>query len=138
MEKIHDIDKLNNWAQEAQDVVWGDREADYDHPIRDFIGTAMNLTSYLRRKLAVGEVIGVLDVPMFMVAGFKPSRESHKMKKDNMVDTIGYSLTKQRVQEWLNKYNLEHTDLMGIYTQLQVEWQAERFNKYCENLGGKV
>jgi len=137
MAKVQDIDNLNNYAIDAIELVWGDREANYDNPIRDFLGTAMNLTSYFRRKLAVGEVIGVLDVPMIMVAGFKPSRESHKMKEDNMIDTIGYSLTKQRVQEWLDKYNLEHTDLMGIYNQLQVEWQVERFEEYCKKLGDK-
>ena len=124
----------DNWALDAIKLVYGDREADYDHPIRDFVGTALNITSLLRRKLAVGEVIGVLDVPMIMIGGFKPSRESHKHKDDNIIDTIGYALTMQRVQDWLDSHDCEHTDLFRIVKIIQEEIAQEKINAKFDNM----
>ena len=117
MAKIHDI---NNWGLYAIKLVWGDRQSDYDNPINDFIGTALNLTSFLRRKLAPGKVIGVMDIPMIII-GFKISRESYRHKADNIIDIIGYSLTLQRIKEWLESHNLKHTDLIEIAEKLKKE-----------------
>ncbi len=114
MEKVT---KDSNVLIEAVSIVFGDREADYDHPIKDFVGTALNMTSYLRRKLKQGEVISVMDVPM-LVACIKLSRESYKHTKDNGRDMAGYVLTQERVESFLDDHNLRADDLLGILKEI--------------------
>ena len=124
-EEIFDITRESNVATKALDLVLGDRENDYDHPVRDFIGTCMLWTSYLRRKLIPGEVITPLDFPMMMVM-VKLSRESHKHKPDNGIDIVGYTITQERVQKYLDYHNLKADDLMKIYKQVQQDIMEEQ------------
>ena len=125
MEKIQDIDKLNNYAIDALNVVFGDREKDYDHPVRDFIGTCMKWTAYLRRKLVPEAVITPLDFPMMMTM-VKLSRQSHSHKDDNLIDVIGYTITYQRVKLYLEYHGLSENDLDGILKQVQWDIDKER------------
>ena len=121
---MKDIDNLNNYAIDALNAVFGEREADYDHPVRDFIGTCMMWTAYLRRKLIPGAVITPLDFPMMMTM-VKLSRQSHVHKDDNLVDLIGYTITYQRVQKYLEYHKLDENDLMGIMKQVQDDIDAD-------------
>ena len=132
MEKIQDIDKLNNYAIEALDAVFGDREADYDHPVRDFIGTAIMWTAYLRRKLVPDEVITPLDFPMMMTM-VKLSRQSHVHKDDNCVDMIGYIITYQRVKTYLDFHGLDENDLQAILRRVQNDVMNDSVQKIMES-----
>lgn len=125
METIRDITKLENYAIDALNVVFGDREKDYDHPVRDFIGTAIMWTAFLRRKLIPDAVITPLDFPMMMLM-VKLSRQSHTHKDDNCIDMIGYTITLQRVKTYLDYHGLNENDLQGILKQVQWDMDKER------------
>ena len=122
MKKMVDSTKNINVATRVMELVFGDRENDYDHPVRDFIGTAMKWTAFLRRKLRPGCVITPLDFPLMMILA-KSSRESHKHKDDNTEDMVGYVLTHERVMKYLEYHGLDANDLMGILLKVQCEIQ---------------
>jgi len=113
-----DVSKENNVLREAIEIVFGDREATYDHPIIDFTGTAMMLTGYFRRYLKPGITFTPMDVPI-IVTIIKLSRESHKHTADNIRDIAGYCLTQERVESFLDEHNLKANDLLGILAELQ-------------------
>lgn len=85
-------------ALEAQELVYGDRNADYGHPLDDFSKTAALWTARLQStgRLATGAVLTPEDVAWFMV-DVKWSREQNSPKRDNVVDAIGYVLTYWRI-----------------------------------------
>lgn len=81
-----------NILQEAESVVYGDREASYGHPYDDFSRTAAmwaGLTGYSFTPAMVG----------LMMICVKLSRETNKPKRDNLVDIAGYAATVDRVRE---------------------------------------
>lgn len=77
---------------EAKRLVRGDRNESYGPPIEDFGCQAEMLTAYFKRKgtLAEGKVIEVVDIAPIMIL-IKMAREAHRHKRDNFVDTAGYS-----------------------------------------------
>jgi len=85
-----------SWAKEADELVNGERRADYGHPSVDFARTAGLLSSYFGGRTF--ESLTAEDVPLIMMM-LKLSREANKHKRDNMVDIIGYALTLQLVKE---------------------------------------
>lgn len=87
-----------NILEEAQTLVYGPREADYDHPRRDFAGTAQMVGAFLRRKLAPGCVITPDDVAAILIM-VKLSRLSHRYKRDSVVDIAGYAACWARLHE---------------------------------------
>lgn len=101
-------------TDEAYRLVMGDRQSDYNHPSDDFKATGRQwgavLTNWLHSEgMTVcneefPSVTGdVPDVPprivALMMAQLKLSRESHKPKRDNRVDAIGYVLCADRIEE---------------------------------------
>lgn len=79
--------------EEAQRLIYGDRQASYGHPIEDFTRTGRMW----------GAILGVPDVPpekvgLCMVA-LKISRECHRPKRDNLVDGAGYFGTVAMIRE---------------------------------------
>ena len=83
--------------EEAQGLVYGDRQGDYGHPRQDFTRTALLWTGVLMHKLAEGEHITPEDVALCMVQ-VKISREVNKPKRDNRVDGAGYLLCLDRLE----------------------------------------
>ena len=85
-------------AMEAHDLVYGDRGADYGHPLDDFCKTAALWTARLQvtGRLAPGAVLVAEDVAWLMI-DVKWSREQNRPKRDNVVDAIGYVLTYWRI-----------------------------------------
>jgi hypothetical protein len=85
-----------NCLETANQLVSGDRQADYGHPIDDFRKTAM----------IWGAILGI-DVTPEQVAlcmvGVKISREVNKHKADNIVDGCGYFRTLELVHEKLEE-----------------------------------
>ena len=77
---------------EAIRITDGARQADYGHPRDDFAHTALMWTGILAGKLREGAVVTAADVPLCMIA-VKLARQSHRHKRDNLVDIAGYSRT---------------------------------------------
>lgn len=79
--------------QEAQRLIYGDRNADYGHPLDDFTRTGRMW----------GAILGTADVPAEKVglcmAAVKISRECNHPKRDNTVDLAGYAGCVEMVKE---------------------------------------
>lgn len=87
-----------NCLEIANELVSGDRQADYGHPIDDFSRTAKIWTAILSEKLLPGTQVTAEEVALCMV-GVKISRECNKPKADNIVDGCGYFRTLEMVKE---------------------------------------
>lgn len=95
-------EKENSVLREAENLVYGARERDYDHPINDFSRTAGVLTALGFRFDAPGadtRGIEAKDIPIIQIA-VKLSREVHRVKRDNLVDICGYAETRRRVLDY--------------------------------------
>jgi len=77
---------------EAIRITDGARQADYGHPRDDFARTALMWTGILGGKLREGAEVAAGDVPLCMIA-VKLARQSHRHKRDNLVDIAGYART---------------------------------------------
>ncbi|OPZ24169.1 MAG: hypothetical protein BWZ02_02935 [Lentisphaerae bacterium ADurb.BinA184] len=77
---------------EAIRITDGARQSDYGHPRDDFSRTALMWTGILGGRLRDGAEVTAGDVPLCMIA-VKLARQSHRHKRDNLVDIAGYSRT---------------------------------------------
>lgn len=84
--------------QEAQALVYGDREEQYSPPQRDYAKTAKIWTGLLLEKLRPGCEITPLEAVLMMV-GVKLAREVYKHKRDSLVDAAGYIACAERIAE---------------------------------------
>jgi len=85
-------------ADEAANLVYGDRREAYGPPHRDFRRIATMATGLLSDKLIQNH--GILfpeDIALIMIC-VKMSREVHHPKRDNRVDMIGYALCLDEIQ----------------------------------------
>jgi hypothetical protein len=97
--------------QEAQRLVYGDREASYSPPQRDYAKTAKIWTGLLLEKLRPGVEITALEA-VLMMAGMKMAREVFLHKRDNLVDAAGYIGCAGRIVDNIGMdYNPEQDDL---------------------------
>lgn len=77
---------------EAHQLITGDRQHDYGHPLDDFSRTALIWSAIL------GTHVDAEQVALCLV-GVKISREVNHPKRDNAVDGAGYFGTLQMVKE---------------------------------------
>lgn len=75
--------------EEAQDIIHGDRNADYGHPSDNHGCTAQMVSAYLHRKYGYPVALSAEDVCWFNVLQ-KISRQANKPKRDNLTDAVGY------------------------------------------------
>jgi hypothetical protein len=87
-------------AQEAMQLIYGDREDDYGHPRQSFTRIAAMWTALLGHKLDDGEFVSPEDVARLMAA-FKLARDVHAPKRDNRVDAVGYMIALDRLENGL-------------------------------------
>lgn len=85
-----------NIADEAKQLVLGDRNQSYGNPADDYAKTAKIWSGMLIHHLKPGVEITAKEA-VLMMAALKLSREMHKHKRDNLVDAVGYEL----LAEWI-------------------------------------
>jgi hypothetical protein len=78
--------------QEAQRIVYGDRQGDYGHPLDDMGRTASIWSAIL------GAQVTAEQVALCMI-GVKISRECNRPKRDNRTDIAGYAECLQRIAD---------------------------------------
>lgn len=90
--------------EEAQAIIWGDREQMYGPPALNWERVATLWNGYLGAKYSnkarqeAGWAIDPEDACWMMVL-LKMSRQMHTGKRDNLVDAIGYIGLIERIQE---------------------------------------
>jgi hypothetical protein len=88
-------------CEEANRIVYGDREQTYGHPALNFEATARYWNAYLDNKKALGKpaTIDARDVARMMVF-LKMARQQHAPKRDNLVDAIGYTACEAKIDDY--------------------------------------
>jgi len=94
----------NTILEEAQELVYGDRNDAYGHPMDDYTRTGIIWGAMLRdwaRDCAIRKKEVVFPIPpelaCLMMCAVKISREVNKPKRDNRVDLAGYSACVDRI-----------------------------------------
>lgn len=106
--------------EEAQRIVYGDREESYGHPFDDFTRTGKMWAAIL------GVDVTPEQVALCMVA-LKISRECHRPGRDNRVDGPGYFATLDRVVE--RRAALERGAAFGA-TDINVTLPRQQFTGF--------
>jgi len=87
------IERHETILEEAQRLVYGDRQEAYGHPFDDFSRTGRMW----------GAILGIEDVSpekvALCLAAVKISRECNAPKRDNLTDLAGYAATCELVKE---------------------------------------
>ena len=91
-------DQSDNVLEEANKLIYGDRNKDYGHPRDNMQAIATLWNNYLAAKPDNFKHITPKDVTMFMIL-VKVAREAHLPKRDNLVDIAGYAGVADRLSE---------------------------------------
>jgi hypothetical protein len=86
-------------TEQAQNIVFGDREQTYGDPNQNFKRIADYWNVYLGERLLPDQVIDMKDVAM-MMALLKVAREMNKSTWDGPLDIIGYMACLSRMPEY--------------------------------------
>jgi hypothetical protein len=78
--------------QEAQGLIYGERQGDYGPPHETFEPIAQMWSAILGTPITAKQVA-------LCMAALKLCREAYKPKRDNLVDLAGYAGVAQRIQE---------------------------------------
>lgn len=84
--------KKTNVAEEAIEVVCGERQESYGHPVVNFSNIARLWGAYR------GVAFSAQDVAMMMIL-LKIARNMNSKKRDNLVDICGYALTAEMIDD---------------------------------------
>ncbi len=88
----------NTFLDEAAEIVNGDRNKFYGHPLDNHGCTADMWSAYLSRRFGVSVLVTPEDVCVLNILQ-KTSREANMPKRDNLVDIIGYSLNVEMIED---------------------------------------
>lgn len=85
--------------QEAQDIIYGDREETYGRPDKNLAQIASLWNAFLGGKENnEGIRLSAADVSMMMIL-VKIARQQNNYKRDNIVDMCGYAALLARIEE---------------------------------------
>ncbi len=87
-----------NVFQEAEQIIYGDREQTYGHPAKNLDKIAQQWRLYLLQKYGTDIPVCAEDV-CWMMADLKKVRQMNMAKRDNLVDGIGYIGLVSRLDE---------------------------------------
>lgn len=86
--------------EEAQRIVYGDREQTYGHPAKNFEITRNLWNDWIDGRYPGNDIVfDVNDVAMMMVL-LKVARQAHGDKRDNLVDACGYLACIQKIKDY--------------------------------------
>lgn len=88
--------------EEAAELVHGDRQADYGHPMDNYNSLSVVWTGLLLGKLKPMEFLTAEDCTMLMT-GVKIVRQMHRPKRDNIVDAHGYLMVHEMISDERNR-----------------------------------
>lgn len=97
------LERQRSLLQEAIDKVYGDREADYGHPIHNHTTTAALWAAFLNGVTAASGAPDVVLAPehvALMQILAKVGRQVHRPKHDNLVDIAGYAQAVERIYQF--------------------------------------
>ena len=109
--------KTTSLLTEAQEIVEGDRQADYGDPLTNMECIGEVWSAILKAAGGHYTYIPTRLVPV-MMCGLKLIREAHKHKRDNLKDIAGYAAVGQIVVEEQDK---EDVVPEGIWTIEELE-----------------
>lgn len=92
MSSASPVSRDNNITHIANGLVFGDRNADYGHPLKDFT----------RQATIWSQILGINVTPKqvaLCMVGTKIAREINRPKDDNLVDLVGYALCYTRLND---------------------------------------
>lgn len=88
--------------EEAQEIIYGDREQTYGHPAKNLNQIANLWSAYLQAKGGTEDLptprLTASDVAMMMML-VKMARQQNNFKRDNIVDMCGYAALLARIEE---------------------------------------
>lgn len=87
-----------NLLQEAEAIIYGDREATYGKPGKNLLAIADYWTVHLKHKYGFDKQITMDDVCQMMIAVKQARLLNSPTHHDSMVDIAGYVALMQRVQ----------------------------------------
>lgn len=87
---------MTNILQEAEKMVYGDREEDYGSPLENYEMIATLWTGTLKKVLKPGAEVTPELAALCMVC-VKVAREAGRHKYDNIVDGAGYFALLERI-----------------------------------------
>jgi len=87
-----------NILEEAQSIIYGDREQTYGHPAKNINHIAAQWTLYLHQRHGIVVTLTAEDV-CWMMVDLKKTRQMNAQKRDNVVDGAGYLALIERIGE---------------------------------------
>ena len=87
-----------NILEEANKIIYGDREQTYGHPSKNLDAIAMYWSTHIFNKFNVVLDLTAEDV-CWMMVDLKKARQLNQHKRDNVVDAAGYIALIERIQE---------------------------------------
>lgn len=90
---------FENILQEAESVIYGDRETTYGDPGRNLRAIADYWTVHLKHKYNFNGNITTDDVCQMMISLKQARLLNSPTHRDSMVDTAGYQALMERIQE---------------------------------------
>lgn len=136
--------KEKSILEEAQEAVYGDRQADYGS-VRENFSNIAKLWSVILKKRVTPEQVGLCMVQV------KVARQLHKPKRDNLVDGAGYFATISKMEEESKELENDFKEDPIVEEPLPknenpgITWccilnqeELEQFKIMLENMGGDI